>query len=397
MGLAQRVDLDNQRTWTVLDADFSIVEPVEAFLEHLRSQEFSPNTIRSYARGLALWWTFLELFNLTWDRVEPRDVSTFVRLVRTRSIESGAEHLRTDAQASDATVAARVRAVLSFYKYQAAHGVAAGTTLYEVVRGRPARHLVFLEHVARRSGRRRLTVRVPQARAAGGRLPLVSPEHLHAMCDVEATWDADAGAYRGDVRYRLLWSLLAETGMRLGEALSLQHRDWKMGTGDTAVIDIVPRDHPHGVECKSGYRFVHVSNRLDRMYGELVWQLCDLGADAALADWDSSYIFCNMYRQPLFEPLRPESVYAHLASLKRRLPELPAGLTPHWFRHTHATALLLAGVPLHVVSRRLGHRDIRTTVNTYGHVTEDAELRALADWQEFVSGWDVMANIEVTT
>ena len=34
---------------------------------------------------------------------------------------------------------------------------------------------------------------------------------------------------------------------------------------------------------------------------------------------------------------------------------LPPDWSPHWLRHTHATALLLAGVPEHVVMRRLGH------------------------------------------
>ena len=48
-------------------------------------------------------------------------------------------------------------------------------------------------------------------------------------------------------------------------------------------------------------------------------------------------------------------------------------------RHSHATALLLSGVPVHVVSRRLGHADVQTTLSTYAHVTEDAELRAVAD------------------
>lgn len=37
--------------------------------------------------------------------------------------------------------------------------------------------------------------------------------------------------------------------------------------------------------------------------------------------------------------------------------------------------------------RRLGHADIQTTLNLYGWVTEDAELRALADWRSFCSGW----------
>jgi integrase len=82
-----------------------------------------------------------------------------------------------------------------------------------------------------------------------------------------------------------------------------------------------------------------------------------------------------------------QSVYKHLATMKRRVPGLPEQMTPHWFRHTHATALLLAGTPMHVVSRRLGHADIQTTINTYAHVTDDAELRACADWQAITKAW----------
>ncbi len=87
-----------------------------------------------------------------------------------------------------------------------------------------------------------------------------------------------------------------------------------------------------------------------------------------------------------------ESVYAHLDRMKRLVPELPTSMTPHWFRHTHATALLLAGTPLHVVNRRLGHRDVQTTANTYGHVTDDAELAALANWSDMVAGWDAQTD-----
>ncbi|GAT11006.1 integrase [Mycolicibacterium novocastrense] len=56
-------------------------------------------------------------------------------------------------------------------------------------------------------------------------------------------------------------------------------------------------------------------------------------------------------------------------------------------RHTHATALLLSGTPPHVVMRRLGHADIQTTLSTYGWVTEDAEMRTLAQWRSYVAGW----------
>jgi integrase len=39
----------------------------------------------------------------------------------------------------------------------------------------------------------------------------------------------------------------------------------------------------------------------------------------------------------------------------------------------------------HVVSRRLGHLDIQTTQNLYGWVSEDAEQRTVAEWQQLTA------------
>src|SRR5882724_11470131 len=43
-------------TWTVLGSDHRPVVPAEDYLEYLRAQQVSPNTVKSYARALALWW-----------------------------------------------------------------------------------------------------------------------------------------------------------------------------------------------------------------------------------------------------------------------------------------------------------------------------------------------------
>ena len=152
---------------------------------------------------------------------------------------------------------------------------------------------------------------------------------------------------------------------------------------------MVPRDHPHGVRVKgSRYRRVFISDELDRLYGEYLWQLCDAGADLAVADLDAAYVFVNLAGGTRFAPWRPESVYDLVKRLRRDLAgQVPQAWTPHWMRHSHATALLLAGVPVHVVSRRLGHADVQTTLQLYGHVTEDAELRAVAGWASFMAGW----------
>ena len=44
----------------------------------------------------------------------------------------------------------------------------------------------------------------------------------------------------------------------------------------------------------------------------------------------------------------------------------------HDLRHVHATTLLLAGVPVHVVAARLGHSDPSITLRVYAHVISSA-------------------------
>jgi integrase len=51
---------------------------------------------------------------------------------------------------------------------------------------------------------------------------------------------------------------------------------------------------------------------------------------------------------------------------------------PHDMRHSHASILLGAGVPIHVVQARLGHEKISTTVDTYSHLLPDAQVAAAA-------------------
>lgn len=59
---------------------------------------------------------------------------------------------------------------------------------------------------------------------------------------------------------------------------------------------------------------------------------------------------------------------------KTRLPKL----TLHGLRHTHATLLLQAGVPLKVVSERLGHSTPAFTMATYQHVLPGMQAQAAA-------------------
>jgi integrase len=52
-------------------------------------------------------------------------------------------------------------------------------------------------------------------------------------------------------------------------------------------------------------------------------------------------------------------------------------VTPHKFRHAHATALLAKNVSLDTVSKRLGHSSVVTTADLYGHRTPEADRHAV--------------------
>ena len=57
-------------------------------------------------------------------------------------------------------------------------------------------------------------------------------------------------------------------------------------------------------------------------------------------------------------------------------------------RNTHATLLLAAGIPVKVVSERLGHASAMSTLGTYAHVMPGMQAEAAAKFGALLSGAD---------
>jgi integrase len=76
------------------------------------------------------------------------------------------------------------------------------------------------------------------------------------------------------------------------------------------------------------------------------------------------------------EPLNPNQISYRfrLAVAASKLRAIPL----HGLRHTHATILLSAGVPVHIVSARLGHANPTITMNVYAHCLPRAQQAAVA-------------------
>lgn len=89
-------------------------------MEFGRQSAFSANTIRSYATALALWVRHLGACGRAWDDVDVRELGRFANAVRHGSV--GGLAAPAQATVSEATVAARVWPVVSFYRFHQAVG-----------------------------------------------------------------------------------------------------------------------------------------------------------------------------------------------------------------------------------------------------------------------------------
>ena len=202
--------------------------------------------------------------------------------------------------------------------------------------------------------------------------------------------DPASGDWAGNLRDRLLFALLAETGCRLGEVLGMRVSDFVMGRGGTAHVEVVPRaDNANGARVKMMRpRRVYVGADLERLLADYLTHLACRADELGLAMTADAPLLVNL------RGLRcsPRCGRGRCGTRPRRCAGKgigPPGWTPHWFRHSHATALLLAGTPEWVVSRRFGHAHVQTTLDLYGWVREDDALRAAANWASYTAGWPV--------
>jgi integrase len=377
------------RTWTVIDEGYRTVGPVEEWLEAHRHL-WSPNTVRGYATALSQWWTFLEqrVEAERWNEVGVPTVSAFVSWMRNgRRVDRSL--VPVDGPSPE-TMQARLAAVVSFYTWhEAVSGVPVSGRL---MRGAPRRAVArgLLAHLDARSAPAPTSlVRVRRSRRRD-RPPLLMPQQIQAILDGCATFDPNVGDWAGNLRDRLLFAVLAESGMRIGEALGLRISDFVMGRGGTPFIEIVPRaDNTNGARVKMMRpRRVYVGADLERLFADYLTHMACTAAAMGIAVTADSPLLVNLQRPPLLAPLHEGTVRDKTAALRKKGIG-PPGWTPHWFRHSHATALLLAGTAEWVVSRRLGHAHVQTTLDLYGWVREDEALRAAANWKSYASSWRV--------
>lgn len=332
-------------SWTVLDERFEPLEPVESYLAHLEAIERSPNTLRAYASSLRLYFEFLAGHHLAWDAVGLDELGRFVSWLRQPT--EGVIPLRPESAARTAsTVNRHLAAVFSFYDFHARRGIDVAAVLVDWRRGGRGAYRPFLEGVG---GRSRRAPRRPVRLHPPRRLPVtLSPAQITTVLEAcEHLRDA------------LLLALLAESGMRVGQALGLRHSDV---VSRERTIRIVPRaDNANGAraKCRDSAE-IPASAGLIRLYSRYLFE--------EYGDIDSDYVFVNLFCEPVGRPLRYSAVASLIGRLRRRTG---IDFSAHTLRHSAASEWTRAGVPIEIVSKLLTHANVATTSSTYVHLGVD--------------------------
>jgi len=316
----------------------------------------SPNTVRTYATSLKLWLQFLDRLGVPLNEVTAEHVSRFVAWLQAPA-DNVTVLVGGAGRCAPATVNKHLAALFSFYDWQARNGVVLAQSLVTWRRVNRSGYRPFLQHitggrpVATRPLRLRQSRRLPRTLTEEQLLTLVEAcEHL---------------------RDRFLLLLMAETAMRIGQALGLRHADF---VSHRRELRIVPRrDNANGTRAKTSEEHtIPISAGLVRLYTGYMFD--------EYGQCDSDYVFVNLFAQPYGRPLRYQAVHQLVRRLRARTG---IHFTLHMLRHSRATELLRAGVNVDVVARLLTHRSSTTTSQTYAHLdVEDlrAELTRHGTW-----------------
>jgi integrase len=224
-----------------------------------------------------------------------------------------------------------------------------------------ARNVADLADPPKISTRARPKMKVWNADELRGFLELIEGHNLHAAFYVKA----NTGMRRGEV-LGLTWRVIDFDNARLSVTQTVTAPDYRMVVSD--------------VKSAHSLRTIDLDERTIAVLRS--WRKRQLEAymQTGVRTDDSGFVFAR----PDGDSLHPDYFSQTFERLIAKM-DLPR-IRVHDLRHTHATLLLKAGIPVKVVSERLGHASVAFTMQVYQHVLPGMQADAAATFGEVVFG-----------
>ena len=174
--------------------------------------------------------------------------------------------------------------------------------------------------------------------------------------------EADFGVTEGDFKLYPLFLLAVATGARLGELLDIDRvRDINLETNTITIDTQLTRDGSgRPLKTIASRRRIFVQPEVLRAVLEMTPM-----------SKKTTKLWLHHGKQVTYMAASMKVFKFISQSL-----EVPEGFTFHCFRHYHATYLLMHGVNVKEVSKRLGHSSITTTLDLYAHWVPEMDASA---------------------
>ncbi len=173
-----------------------------------------------------------------------------------------------------------------------------------------------------------------------------------------------------DLKWKCFFNTLYFSGLRKTEALALNWNDVDFKNSSISVTkNVVQKLKGQGPvitppKNKTSNRTIKLPNITMHMLKEL------LAEQKKIIGFNKNmYVFYADRPYPESTITEKKNKYCDEACVKR--------IRIHDFRHSHASLLINQSVNVLVVSKRLGHSDVKMTLNTYSHMFDDKEDEAV--------------------
>ncbi len=180
-----------------------------------------------------------------------------------------------------------------------------------------------------------------------------------------------------------LFRLLAFSGMRKGEALALTWNDLDFTTNELRINKALSRGKDNRLYLKSTKTGAARTIKMDDKTMAIlkVWKK-EQKKDYLILGFNTlqpkQLVFSNEHNEYM-QPTKTRKWILHIQD-KYKLDKI----TTHGLRHTHCSLLFEAGASLKEVQDRLGHTDVKTTMDIYAHVTKKAKEEAILKFANYI-------------
>ncbi|MFJ3218263.1 tyrosine-type recombinase/integrase [Kitasatospora sp. NPDC086801] len=354
--------------WTVVSSDYVIHFEAESYLAVLRSQEdASVNTERTYAGRVALYLSYCHDFGISWAAPTLNELARLLHWLIDEPLPPKGRTVPAEPRHRDKRTAnAIINTICQFLRHCSMHGWVSADLVAQLSEPK------FLHHLPRgfdpgEDGQYR-TVRSQKIKFK------VAVPGFEYLTDEEIVQVLSCTTHARD---RLLVTLLAETGIRIGEALGLRREDMHLLANSRMLdckvagphIHVRRRQNANGALSKARMpRWLPVTQELAGLYAEYQWE-----RDAVSRADACDMVFVNLFHVPLGEPMKYPSTYELFKRLAKR-----AGFVarPHMFRHSAATRWIRQGRRRDVVQDLLGHVSPQS-MDQYIHASDQEKRDAV--------------------